>query len=509
MKQKQDLFLLIKSLTRTEKRHFKLFASQHIIGKVNKYVLLFDAINKQKIYDEQALIVQLSTGGKPVELLEKSISSDKNYLKRLILKSLRVYFSEKRLDNRISSLLMNARILKDKCLYDFSQQHLKKGKHLCQEFERYPQLLEILEMERQLNKEQNQLDFIVVGKKINEEKEAVLDRMKTQSALKSMDDRLFFLNKTHFELRSPAARKELEFITNSLLFNKEPDDKSFNSKFRYFLLKSNYQKLLGHNAKAASIRKQAIELWDQNPGRKKEDAVSYIVLFSNYLMLLTASQQSELALEELKKLKKLKPRTRDESAEVKQSILAIELYCYLNTANFELGMNIVPDIEKCLTDHPQKISSGRRLSIYYNLCVLHFVLEEHKGALKWAKKILSEPSKQREDIQKFAKFMSPIFKMEIERGDFLMYELRSTYRYFKNRDSLFNFENCVQHYVKKIINAANGEEEHEIYVEFDESLNAFPTGEGHPAIPGLEEIRLYLKARITGILIVDILKKME
>ncbi len=48
MKVTDDLFQLIKSLDQSEKRYFKVFATMHIKGSDNnKYVGLFDAIDKQ------------------------------------------------------------------------------------------------------------------------------------------------------------------------------------------------------------------------------------------------------------------------------------------------------------------------------------------------------------------------------------------------------------------------------------------------------------------------------
>lgn len=56
MKRPEDLFLLIRSLTREEKRYFKLHAKSHVIGKYkNHYEKLFDALNYwEGDYDETA-----------------------------------------------------------------------------------------------------------------------------------------------------------------------------------------------------------------------------------------------------------------------------------------------------------------------------------------------------------------------------------------------------------------------------------------------------------------------
>ena len=41
----QDLYKLIKSLTKTEKRYFSKFAEKHVIGDQNNYYKLFKVID--------------------------------------------------------------------------------------------------------------------------------------------------------------------------------------------------------------------------------------------------------------------------------------------------------------------------------------------------------------------------------------------------------------------------------------------------------------------------------
>ena len=48
------LFHLIKSLTGSEKRYFKLFVKD-TGGKTSKYIQLFEAIEKQETFDDEAL----------------------------------------------------------------------------------------------------------------------------------------------------------------------------------------------------------------------------------------------------------------------------------------------------------------------------------------------------------------------------------------------------------------------------------------------------------------------
>ncbi|MCB0546836.1 MAG: hypothetical protein KDD19_04560, partial [Phaeodactylibacter sp.] len=59
------LFNLVKSLSGPEKRYFKIFVNGQG-GKDNKYLHLFDAIDTQEEFDEDALVAGVY-GGEPIQ----------------------------------------------------------------------------------------------------------------------------------------------------------------------------------------------------------------------------------------------------------------------------------------------------------------------------------------------------------------------------------------------------------------------------------------------------------
>ncbi|MBP6664073.1 MAG: hypothetical protein KA168_02155, partial [Chitinophagales bacterium] len=82
-----DLFDLIKALTIAEKAYFKKYAyKQQTDSKDNPYLRLFDAIDKQELYDEEKLIHKLAK-----EKIAKQFSAAKNYLYNLILDCIAMY----------------------------------------------------------------------------------------------------------------------------------------------------------------------------------------------------------------------------------------------------------------------------------------------------------------------------------------------------------------------------------------------------------------------------------
>src|SRR5690349_16221129 len=119
---KQELFNLIKSLNKGEKRYFKLFARTRSAHKdTNNYIRLFDVIEKQGEYNEEKI--------KRLKLVKDvHLPMLKNYLYNLVLESLRSLKSKSSdVDSEIGNLLENARIMRDKGLEDEELKYLAKS----------------------------------------------------------------------------------------------------------------------------------------------------------------------------------------------------------------------------------------------------------------------------------------------------------------------------------------------------------------------------------------------
>lgn len=100
MKKRDALYDLIKSLTQNEKRYFKIYASRHTIGKENKYVKLFESIDKLNNYDEAKLKAKIKK-----ESFAGHLAASKNYLYNLILECLDIYHKDSSIDRQISKYI--------------------------------------------------------------------------------------------------------------------------------------------------------------------------------------------------------------------------------------------------------------------------------------------------------------------------------------------------------------------------------------------------------------------
>ncbi len=140
MKPTTELFDLIKSLNRSERRYFKLNAS---VQKGNKnYLKLFEAVDSQTAYGEQFLKKKYKN-----EKFITNLTVTKNYLYKLNVRSLNSYYNEKSVDTKLNNLLNKCRLLYNKALFRQYFKSVQSGKEMAVKFEMFSYQLEFLELE--------------------------------------------------------------------------------------------------------------------------------------------------------------------------------------------------------------------------------------------------------------------------------------------------------------------------------------------------------------------------
>jgi len=141
MKATDDTYKLIKSLSQTEKRYFRVFATSS--GSDKNYMKVFDALDSLKEYDSVLLKKKLKNK-------KLNISYEKNYLQSLILKSLQSYHATDSVENEIENNIQHIRILFKKGLHDASTKLIEKTKTLCKEHELFLEQVKLVTFERSL-----------------------------------------------------------------------------------------------------------------------------------------------------------------------------------------------------------------------------------------------------------------------------------------------------------------------------------------------------------------------
>ena len=139
--QKDNLFVLIRSLTKSEKRQFKLYIGRLGVNEDSKFLLLFKILEKLKVYDERAIL-------KEGFVKKQQLSNLKAHLYKQILISLRLNPSHQNLRIQLREQLDFATILYHKGLYKQSLKILDKAKSLAISNQEKNIAYEIVELEK-------------------------------------------------------------------------------------------------------------------------------------------------------------------------------------------------------------------------------------------------------------------------------------------------------------------------------------------------------------------------
>src|SRR5690242_3951033 len=136
------LFVLIKTLTKAEKRHFQLYAGKNKPNGEILFVQLFNAMDKQKIYNEDQLFKKVPG------IKKQQLSNLKAHLYKHLLTSLRLLYKQKDPVIELREQFDYARVLYDKGLYNQSLRILARIKLQAQQQQEIMLCQEIIEFEK-------------------------------------------------------------------------------------------------------------------------------------------------------------------------------------------------------------------------------------------------------------------------------------------------------------------------------------------------------------------------
>ena len=492
MKATDDLFQLVQSLSQSEKRYVNIFAAKHTIGEQNNYLKLFEILLSQKEYDED----EIKKAFQGTNFI-KHLASEKVYLYRFILKSMRSFHSEKSVDNSLKEWMMDAYYLYDKRLYGQCIKLLDKAKKLAYQHERYYCIIEVLGLMKRISMERSSKDLIANIKNINDELVYVMGIYGNYLEFSYRQDQLFTLLRSKYSLRDAEQLAEADKIVSHVLFSDINHALSFSARNAYYFALGLYNQLKGNVAETNNCYKKIVELWESEPERIKEDTFRYKVALSNYLNTCQQTRQYSEFPKAIAKIRAIPSKSADEEAEVFQNIYYLELIYNMSLNRFDDAIALVPDIETGLKKYKSKVNKARELAFCYNVSMLYFVCGEAKKALDWTNKIINtDKTESRQDIQDFARVFQLVLHYELGNSDLLEYLLRSTLRYFQKNTTEFYFEIFVINKLRKLISGNPETTIEECMHQFREELIDMIHDTTLKKAVGMQEILLWLDSKM-------------
>jgi len=448
MKTSTALFELIKSMSKTEKGYFKKFTARSTAKEKkhkNNYIRLFEAIDRQKKYDEQ-LLLQLFAK----EKFAKNFSWTKKYLYDQILSSLEAFHASKSEEVQVKQLIGQSQILYNRGLFKQCAKLLAKAKKKAITYECLLLLLEILTIERDLIVHLETKN--VKGKltQLLQERQHILQQLQNRESYLELNCRLYIHAKSSMSVHAPQTIEELDKIIKHPLLQAEKNALSFIACIYFFSCHSIYYNILGQAEKAYDYAKKLVHLWDKFPHFKQQSPERYIAAINNLLIRSRRLEKYEETINYLDSLRAIDSGGHVD-LEIKQ-FLAIynnEMSLLVNQKKYEQAILLLPEMEQHLQLYENKLSKEWRLAFYVTATDLHFRTAKYEEALHWVNKILSNANIGiRKDLYTSARLLKLVLHHELQH-DFLVEHIsRSTQRYMEKTEPLSKLEKSILHFIK-------------------------------------------------------------
>ena len=460
----EALFELIHSMTKSEKRYFKLASSRHSIGGENNYIRIFDALDRMKFYDEEE-VFKMFKG----EAFLNRFSITKKRLYDHILSALDAFHSSNSIDSQLFKMLHSVDILHSKSLYNQSKRILRSAEKLAHKYEKKEiELLIICKQQRLLETYGNLHLTKNVVEEIENKSECCLDELKAYNKLWSIKAELFLRLTKKGVARSESDIQEYKVIAEKIEEFNPLELTSGESQYLYRHIKSAYFYAIGNLELALNQLNESIQLFSEN-GANSMESNKKLSVFTNAIYISDKMGDYRSSLKYLSNLKSMTADFKtDEDLAIKlfSSISSIELNLNLRKGDFKNALKLSENIEVKLTQFDEKIVPIRRAFLEFKMAVIHIGMNNFNEALRWVNKILNDSELDKtEDIIGYTQLLDLLIHIELSNEQLLPYSLKNTLRFFKTRNRLYSFEKVFLNFIGKLIKSEDKFESVDLWAE--------------------------------------------
>lgn len=444
------LFQLIKSLEKAEKRHFKLYI-QRSSGKQDlKIVRIFDALDKQKEYDEEKLLKKLSGITKP------QLANLKSHLYKELLASLRLLKSSDSIDLQLNEQFDYAHILYKKGLFHQSLRIIEKVKETAKANQKFNFLPQVLALEKRIENLHITRSKQNRAEELSAEANEVSQHIDKVARLSNLALQLYSWYILHGHARNEEDEKDIRTFMRQNL----PADAGLQTGFyeRLYL----YQSLSWY----AFIRQDFLQyyrytqkwvnLFDEQPLMIRVETGHYIKGLHNLLNAhfdLRNYRSFEQTLKRFEQFAKT-DRVKDNDS------FRIHSFIYISIARinqhfmqgtFKEGLSLIPAIEEKMQEYHLFVDQHRVLVMNYKMAMLYFGSGDYNTCIDYLQKIIHDKTDLRYDLQCYARVLHLLAHYELG-NDMLMESLsKSVYRFMARMQNLTVVEEAMFKFLRQSI----------------------------------------------------------
>jgi hypothetical protein len=463
---------LIRSMSRAEKRYFKLYTDRYAQGAQSNHQRLFDAIGAMEEYDEATLLERFHD-----EAFTHHFAITKRRLYESILRSLDAFHAEASLDARLYRGLHQVKILYDRALYDDAAKLLHGLRKPARQHDRQPVLFAIQEWEQRLAERDN---YAHVDQQVLEafalEREALRNEQEELEGLWDLKSRLFLLLYRKGQARDEHMRDAVQEVLADKRLAGGAQARTAKARFLFHHLHSAAAFATGdlqtcHAHLETNLRALALER-----DRFQQEPSLVLSVLSNIAFVCAALGRYADALEHLKAFRNAPSVWRmaeNEDLDIKlfSTSYSLELDMHVRMGRCDLALALCPAVERGLARYGDRLGPMRSSGFLYQLANVHFLAGHNEVALRWTNRLLDGlRTEDSSDLAVAGRTLYLALLLDVGKKDLLPYALRNTERFLQNRGRMHRFEPVFMSLLRASLRAKDQESQRAAFEAFQVAL---------------------------------------
>lgn len=442
---RESLHELIHSLTKSEKRYFKVFAGVDGSGKQQRYIQLFDLLSEMEIFDPERVQATMQWGN-----FKPAYAMAKRYLYDKILQSLSAFEKADTVTAQMVTKIEQIRILMKKGLEQQAFGKIRKARRAAFQAESWNRLLELLGEERRLLVRSKEKVFDPNSLfKLNQEIEYAIRGITLVQKVKEYHYRLFSTIREHGGLMGTEARNKADQLIEELMDLRVLEQPFLTARIHHYNVLNQYHFLLKNNRESQKMLTNILEIFEANPPILEEYKDNYLANLHNLCNRSFLTSDYELSMQILYTLQDFRSRNSIVHTLWLESYYSLGITMVLNSGQVVENPSFLAEVLQLVENPSPRIGREFLIRMRLGLAATFFMVEEWELSLKHFQAVLMDPSHApMHSVDRLVPIMEILVHQELGNTDWLEYRVRS---YLKSggAKSAYAFEKIFKKFLKR------------------------------------------------------------
>lgn len=454
--QADPLYNLVKSMTKSEKRQFKLYANRLDGNADAKFLLLFELLDRMKFYDENQLL-------NADFVKRQQLSNLKAHLYKQILVSLRLGVSSQTKSMKLREQLDFANILYNKGLYKQSLKILDRIKSQALAIEETSLALQIVELEKIIESQHIVGDIEQKAPVLAKESETLSKANQISSSLSNLSIELYAMI-----LRSGYVKNDKEYHKVTHFFNgRLPEinlsSLGFREKLWYYQSHMWYGFLVQDFLSAYKFANKWVGLFFAFPDLIPLHPVFFVrghqFLFEALYLLKYRSKFEEALIKFEQMLTQINfPDNRHIAPLIFLGRYHNKINFHFLEGSFDDAQKLIPDVLHGIEIHHDSIDRHHVMVLYYKIACIYFGVGDYKNCIAYLEKIIHNKNLViHDDLMCFSRVLYVVAHYEAGFDYQLETQLKHTYKFLLKMNELQAVQKAMLQFLRSLTDLYPGE----------------------------------------------------